>query len=123
MTNVEVSLFLHKQLEKLRAMQETLQEISISKLAEKISRDEHLEELFLTYILINSSIKDLRNYHISIETKNSLLLFKQATLDTFLVEADKRYSIQQLNGEIPELIACITQQLNKSYNLEEYFEL
>ena len=123
MTNVEVSLFLHKQLEKLRAMQETLQEISISKLAEKISRDEHLEELFLTYILINSSIKDLRNYHISIETKNSLLLFKQATLDTFLVEADKRYSIQQLNEEIPELITCITQQLNKSYNLEEYFEL
>ena len=104
-------------------MHETLSNTTITKLAEKISRDKHLEELFLTYILINSSIKDLRNYHISIETKNSLLLFKQATLDTFLVEADKRYSIQQLNGEIPELIACITQHLNKKYRLDLYFDL
>ena len=104
-------------------MQETLANISISELTEKISKDKYLEDLFLKYILINSSIKDLRNYHISIESKNSMLLFKQVALDSFLVEANKRYLIEQLNGEIPELISCITQQLNKKYRLEEYFDL
>ena len=95
----------------------------VTDLANKICQEKDLEDLFLDYLRVLSSEKQLGGFFISKKNKDSLALYKQIALDAFLVAANERYSIQHLNGEVQELIEQMTIKVTNKYRLEEYFEL
>ena len=92
-------------------------------LIERIFRDKHLEGLFLDYLRISSSARDLKKYRISTKETKSLELIKQVALDAFLVETDRKYKIRRFNGHIPELLDFMTIRVSKKYRLDQYFNL
>ncbi|MFC2101957.1 hypothetical protein ACFLS7_03090 [Bacteroidota bacterium] len=93
----------------------------IQTLTARICRNEHLEELFLEYLRISASMKKLKKVPLSLTHQKSLELVSQLALDAFLTEANKRYPIQELNGQIPELIKSVSTTLSKKFSLKEYF--
>ena len=52
-------------------MHKVLVNTSVTKLADRISQDKHLEDLYLEYLRISSSVKDLRGFQVSVKTRNS----------------------------------------------------
>ncbi|MBE0646357.1 MAG: hypothetical protein IH596_01085 [Bacteroidales bacterium] len=93
----------------------------IPSLTAGICRNQHLEGLFLEYLRIGASIDHLKGVQLSPKHIRSLHILRQIALDAFLVEANRRYPIQELNGQIPELIHSVSHLLTKRFRLEEYF--
>ncbi|MFH1297211.1 MAG: hypothetical protein ABIJ04_08070 [Bacteroidota bacterium] len=63
----------------------------------------------------------LKPVALSTRHQRSLDLVRQFALDAFLVETNKSFPVQELNGQIPDLIDSISVVLRKKYRLEKYF--
>ena len=95
--------------------------LHLKKIAAAACDNPHLEDLFLDYLRLCATEKEMRSIHLSYQTRLSLTLITRCALDAFLVETSRSLPIESLNGQMDDFLDEMKQRVYKKYHLNRYF--